>query len=122
MGYSNSRNSCEQPNIQSGHPECYGDQERCLHRDTIAPIPATVGRNFAAYYPVKQRHGRPQLHQYIITDDDFLRDLRDYTSSVLEPLPSISADHIAVGDFSDNSSVAEFLERVSETARRGTLQ
>ena len=34
-------------------------------------------------------------HNYI-TDDDFLRDLRDY-ASVLEPRPGASADHIAVG-------------------------
>lgn len=56
-------------------------------------------------------------HSYIVTDDDFLRDLRDY-SSVLEPLPSTSADHIAIGELSGKQSVAELLERVSETAGR----
>ena len=55
-----------------------------------------------------------------ITDDDFLRDLRDYTS-VLEPLPGASADHIAVGGVSDNPPVAEPLKRISEITRRNTL-
>ena len=55
-----------------------------------------------------------------ITDDNFLRDLRDYTS-VLEPLPAASADHIALGGLSDNPLVAELLERISETTRRHTL-
>ena len=58
-------------------------------------------------------------HNYV-TDDDFLSDLRDYTS-VLEPLPAESADHIAVGGLSDNPSVAELLERISEITRRDTL-
>ena len=57
-------------------------------------------------------------HNYI-TDDDFLRDLRDYTS-VLEPLPGASADQIAVGGLSDNPPVAELLERISEIALGGT--
>ena len=55
-----------------------------------------------------------------ITDNDFLSDLRDYTS-VMEPIPGASADHIAVGGLSDNSLVAELLERVSEIIRRDTL-
>ena len=58
-------------------------------------------------------------HNYI-TDEDFLRHLREYTS-VLEPLPGASADHIAVGRLSDNPPVAELLERISEIIRRDTL-
>ena len=58
-------------------------------------------------------------HNYI-TDDDFLRDLRGYTS-VLEPIPGASADHIAVGGLSDNPPVAELLERISEITRRDKL-
>ena len=57
-------------------------------------------------------------HNYI-TEDNVLRDLRDYTS-VLEPLPG--ADHIAVGGLSDNPPVAELLERISEITRKGTLE
>ena len=57
-------------------------------------------------------------HNYI-TDDDFLRDLRDYLF-VLEPLPAASADHITVGGFSDNLPVAELFERISEITRRDT--
>ena len=41
-----------------------------------------------------------------ITDDDFLRDLHHYTS-VLEPLPGPSAEHIALGGLSDNPPVAD---------------
>ena len=51
-------------------------------------------------------------HNYI-TDDDFLRDLRDYTF-VLEALPGAFTDHITVGGLSDNPPVAELLERISE--------
>ena len=58
-------------------------------------------------------------HNYI-TDDDFLLDVR-YYSSVLEPLPGASADHIAVGGLSDNPPVAEPLERITEITRRNTL-
>ena len=58
-------------------------------------------------------------HNYI-TYDDFLRDLRDYTS-VLGPIPGVSADHIAVGGLSDNLPAAELLERNGETTRRDTL-
>ena len=47
-------------------------------------------------------------HNYV-TDDDFLHDLRDYTS-VLEPLPGASADHIPVGGLSGNSPEAELFE------------
>ena len=46
-------------------------------------------------------------HNYI-ADDDFLRDLCNYTS-VLEPLLGASADHIAVGGLSDNLPVAATL-------------
>ena len=59
-------------------------------------------------------------HNYITDDDDFLRDLRSYTS-VLEPIPGASAHHIAVGGLSDNPPVTEFVERISEIARRDTL-
>ena len=55
-------------------------------------------------------------HNYI-TEDDFLRDLRHYTS-VLEPLPGASADYIGVGGLSDNPPVAELLEQISEITRR----
>ena len=58
-------------------------------------------------------------HNYI-TDDDFLRDLRDYLF-VLEPLPAASADHIVVGVLSDNPPVAELMERISEITWRGTI-
>ena len=57
-------------------------------------------------------------HNYI-TDDDLLRDLPDYTS-VLDTIPGVSADHIAVGGLSDNPPVAELLERISEITRRNT--
>ena len=58
-------------------------------------------------------------HNYV-PDGDVLRDLRDHTS-VLEPLPAASADHIAVGGRSDNPPVAELLERISEITRRNAL-
>ena len=51
-----------------------------------------------------------------ITDDDFLRDRRDYTSA-LEPLLGASSDHIPVGGLSDNPPVTELLERISEITR-----
>ena len=38
------------------------------------------------------------------------------------PLPGASADHIAVGGFSDNPPVAELLERIGEITRRDTLR
>ena len=55
-----------------------------------------------------------------ITENDFVRNFRDYTS-VLEPLPGASADHITVGRLSDNLPVAQRWERISEITRRNTL-
>ena len=57
-------------------------------------------------------------HKYI-TDADFVRNLSDYTS-VLEPLPTDSAEHIAMGGFSENPPVGECLERIDEITRRDT--
>ena len=59
------------------------------------------------------------VHNYS-TDDDFLRDLRDYTS-VLKPPTSASADHITGGGLSANPSVTKLLGRVSDITRRGIL-
>ena len=60
------------------------------------------------------------MDDYNIINRDFLRDLRDYTS-VLEPLPGASADHIAVGRLSANPPMAELLERISEITGRDIL-
>ena len=54
------------------------------------------------------------------TNDDFLRDLLDYTC-VLESLPGASSDHIAVGGLSNNPPVAELLERIGDVTRRDIL-
>ena len=63
--------------------------------------------------------GEDKGHNYI-TDDDFLRDLRDCTS-MLNPLPGASSDHITAGGLSANPQVAELLERISEITRRDML-
>ena len=44
VGYSNNNKIYR----VSSHPAHYGETKRHLHRDTIAPIPVTVGRKFAA--------------------------------------------------------------------------
>ena len=98
--------------VQFSHPAYYGEQKRHLHRETITPIVATVEKNFATDYSAER--GMDD-HNYI-TDDDFLRDLRDYTS-VLEPLPGASAEHIAVSRLSDNPMMADLWERISEITR-----
>ena len=59
-------------------------------------------------------------HNYI-TDDDFLRDVRNLIS-VLDPLPGASADHITAGGLSTNPQVAELLNRISDITRRDALQ
>ena len=48
-----------------------------------------------------------------ITDDDFLRDIRDLTS-VLDPLPGSSADYITVGGLPMKPQVAELSDRISD--------
>ena len=63
--------------------------------------------------------GEDKGHNYI-TDDDFLRDLRDCTS-MLNPLPGASSNHITAGGLSANPQVAELLERISEITRRDML-
>ena len=49
-----------------------------------------------------------------------MSDLRGYTSG-LEPLPGSSADHVAVGEISDNLPVGERLEWISEVTRSDIL-
>ena len=51
-------------------------------------------------------------HNYA-TDDDFLRNLRDYTS-MTHLTPGPSADHVTASGRIKNPQVAELLERISE--------
>ena len=59
-------------------------------------------------------------HNYI-TDDDFLRDLRNYTS-VVDHLGSASTDHDTASRRSENTIVVEFLGRISVITRRDLLE
>ena len=59
-------------------------------------------------------------HNYI-TDDDFLRDLRSYTSVVDHP-GSASTDHVTASRRSDNTLVAERLGRIGAITRRDLLE
>ena len=59
-------------------------------------------------------------HNYA-TDDEFLRDLRDYTS-ITHLTPGPSADHVTASGRIKNPQVAELLERISKVTRRDTLQ
>ena len=59
-------------------------------------------------------------HNYI-TDDDFLHDLRNYTSVVNHP-GSASTDHITVNRRSESTLVAELLDRISAITRRDLLE
>ena len=56
-----------------------------------------------------------------ITDDDFLRDLRNYTSVVDHP-GSASTDYVAANRRSENTLVAELLGRISAITRRDLLE
>ena len=59
-------------------------------------------------------------HNYI-TDDDFLRDLRSYTSVVDHP-GSASTDHVTASRRSENTLVTELLGRISAITRRDLLE
>ena len=59
-------------------------------------------------------------HNYI-TDDDFLRDLCNYTSVVNHP-GSASTDHVTANRRSENTLVAELLDRISAITRRDLLE
>ena len=59
-------------------------------------------------------------HNYI-TDNDFPRHNRNLTT-VLNPLLSAPADHIAAGGLSTNSQEAEVLDWISDITRRDMLQ
>ena len=61
-----------------------------------------------------------QGHNYA-TDEDFIRDVRDYTS-VLDPLSGASIDHMTVGALSKNPQVAELLEKIRDITRKISLQ
>ena len=68
--------------------------------------------------PNNKSHNRG--HNYI-TDDDFLLDLRNYTSVVNHP-GSASTDHITANRRSQNTLVAERLDRISAITRRDLLE
>ena len=59
-------------------------------------------------------------HSYI-TDDDFLRDLRSYTSVVDHP-GSASTDNVTASRRSENTLVVELLGRISTITRRDLLE
>ena len=59
-------------------------------------------------------------HDYI-TDDDFQRDLRNYTSVVNHP-GGASTDHVTANRRSENTLVAELLDRISAITRRDLLE
>ena len=59
-------------------------------------------------------------HNYI-ADDDFLRDLRNYTTVVNHP-GSASTDHVTANRRSENTLVAELLDRISANTRRDLLE
>ena len=59
-------------------------------------------------------------HNYI-TDDEFLRDLRSYTSVVDHP-GSASTDHVTASLSSENTLVAELLGRISAITQRDLLE
>ena len=59
-------------------------------------------------------------HNYI-TDDDFLRDLRSYTSVVDHP-GSASTDHVTARRRSENTLVVELLGRIGAITRRDLLE
>ena len=59
-------------------------------------------------------------HNYI-TDDDFLRSLRSYTSVVDHP-GSASTDHVTASRRSENTLVAELLDGISAITRRDLLE
>ena len=59
-------------------------------------------------------------HNYI-TDNDFLRDLRSYTSVVDHP-GSAFTDHVAASRRSENTLVAERLGRISTLTRQDVLE
>ena len=60
-------------------------------------------------------------HNYITDDDDFLRDLRNYTSVVDHP-GSASTDHVTANRRSENTLVAELLGRICAITRRDLLE
>ena len=59
-------------------------------------------------------------HNYI-TDDDVLRDLRNYKSVVDHP-GSASTDHVTANRRSENTLVVELLGRINAITRRGLLK
>ena len=65
--------------------------------------------------------GRDNKGYNYITDDDFLRDLRNYTSMVDHP-GSASTDHVTASRRSENILVAEHLGRISAITRRDLLE
>ena len=70
--------------------------------------------------PRNDPHHDNKSHNYI-TDDDFLRDLRSYTSVVDHP-GSASTDHVTASRRSENTLVAELLGRISAITRRDLLE
>lgn len=60
-----------------------------------------------------------QDYKYV-TDDDIIRDIRDYTS-VVPPLSEATIDHITAGTLPNNPKMAELLARIGDITRKDTL-
>ena len=78
----------------------------------LLPPPSEGPQLLIRELPPGDEQGRDSRGHTYITDDDFLRDLRKYTS-VVDPPGSASTDHLSASRRSENTSVAEPLGRIS---------
>ena len=109
----------------------YNPVTRCLMESRIIifiktpsrllPPPSEGPQRFMKELPPADDSGRDNKGHSYITDDDFLRDIRNYTSVKSRP-GSPSTDHITASRRSENILVAKPLGRISAVTRRDLLE
>ena len=118
VGYSSNSNSCRVHNPVTG---CIMESRNLIFIETtpscLLSPPSVASLLLMQERPPEDNPGRDnEVHNYI-TDDDFLRDLRNYTSVVDHP-GSASTDHFTVSRHSENTLMAELLGKISAITRR----
>ena len=121
VGYSNNSTSYR---VYNPVTRCIMESRNAIFIETpprLLPPPSEGSQLLIQDLPPGDDPDRDNKGHNYITDNGFLRDLRNYTSVVDHP-GSISTDHVTASRRSENTLVAELLGRISAITRRDLLE
>ena len=121
VGYSSNRKSYR---VYNPVTRCIMESRNVIFIETpsrLLPPPSEGPQRLMQELPPGDDRDRDDSGHNYVTDDDFLRDLRNYTSVVDHP-GSASTDHVTVTRRSESTLVAELLGGISAITRRDLLE